>query len=311
MTVKDALLEIFEQNRGAELSGGRLAKELGVSRSAVWKAIEALRRDGYDIDSRSGGGYTLSRDCDVLSESGIRAFLKADIPVFAAQETDSTNAWARRSGEELALFAAGAQTAGRGRLGRAFASPESGAYLSFIFSPHAEIKNASSVTAAACVAVLDAIERVSGRRLMIKWVNDLYMDGKKVCGILTEAVTDWESGRAEHVIVGVGINLKSEALPDELVSTARGLDVSVTRCELIAAVADGLYAMSRDLSDRSWFDRYRERQLVTGRDITYYENGVPHAARAVGVDHDGGLTVQTEDGEQKTLRSGEITVRLR
>lgn len=309
MTVKDALLDILEQNRGAELSGGKLAKELGVSRNAVWKAVNALKDEGYDIAS-SGRGYLLAPDCDVLSAAGVRALMEADLPVFYEKTADSTNAWARKSGEELALFVAGSQTAGRGRLGRQFASPEGGVYMSFIFSPRTEIKNVSSVTAAACVAVLEAVERVSGRRLMIKWVNDLYLDGKKVCGILTEAVTDWESGRAEQVVVGVGINLKSGSLPKELADTARGLDTKVTRCALIAAIADGLYKATRDLDDRSWFDTYRERQLAAGREITYYENGVPHAATALGVDRDGGLVIRA-DGEQKTLRSGEITVRLR
>lgn len=316
MTTVERVLEILENNRNSDVSGQEIAQRLGVSRNAVWKAINALRDEGYDILSSTRRGYRISPDCDIISVTGIRSKMNSDIPITVYKTTDSTNAQAKaaiaKGGLSRALFVAEEQTAGRGRMGRSFYSPYgSGIYMSYVFSPGCEVTSAVSVTAAAAVAVLRALDQVCTVRGMIKWVNDIYVNDKKVCGILTEAITNYETGVAEHVIIGVGINVKTHRFPRELRDIAASIDKKgFTRNELIAAISDNLYAMSDNLADKSFFDFYRERMLVLGKDITYTENGITHAAHAIDIDAAGGLVVTDIAGGERILRSGEISVRL-
>lgn len=316
MTVKSQILEILEKNRDTDVSGEYMAGVIGVSRNSVWKAINALRLDGYDILSSTNKGYRLAADCDIISAEGIRIGMSYQIPVFTYKTTDSTNVRAKHYLAEndcdRAVFAAEEQTAGRGRMGRSFYSPYgSGVYMSYVFSPKTEVANTVSVTAAASVAVVRALEKTCGVHPMIKWVNDIYIDEKKLCGILTEAVSNCETSIVEHVVIGIGINFSVLSFPEELADKACSLSVSgVTRNMLIASVCDELYGISKDLSDKSFFETYRERMLVIGRDITYYENSQPHSAHVLDVDQNGGLIVCGSDGNEKILRSGEITVRF-
>lgn len=317
MSVKSTVLEILEQNRNTDISGQVMAAKAGVGRNSVWKAINALRADGYDIVSATNKGYRLSPDCDIISAEGIGVNMETKIPVFTYKTTDSTNVQAKlflaQNKCDRALFAAEEQTAGRGRLGRSFYSPYgTGIYMSYVFSPNTEVANAVSVTAAASVAVVDALEKLCGVHPMIKWVNDIYLDNKKLCGILTEAVTNCETGIAEHIIIGIGINFSTEGFPREIKRNVCSLpsSVGVTRNALIACISDNLSELSDDLENKSFFNAYREHMLVLGKDITYYENGKAHRAHAVDVDCSGGLVVCDGDGNERILRSGEITVRL-
>jgi BirA family biotin operon repressor/biotin-[acetyl-CoA-carboxylase] ligase len=145
---------------------------------------------------------------------------------------------------------------------------------------------------------------------MIKWVNDIFIDGKKICGILTEAVSDLESGRVQAIIVGIGINVTTEDFPQELRNIAGCIGDNIDRCKLIADIFIRLKRFSEQLSDRSFMDAYRKHSLVIGRNITFSRNGVDYTANAVTIHDDGGLEVITEKGEVMILNSGEISIKL-
>ena len=201
MTVKSRLLELLEQHKGETLSGEDIGRELSCTRAAVWKAVNSLRQEGYPIEAGPNKGYMLARESNLISAEGIRLFLEdpqVEIKIFDA--ISSTNLEARQlavSGMagHGSFVVAMEQTAGRGRRGREFYSPKgSGIYLSVILEPKGTLEGSLLITTAAATAVYKAVKEVCGVKLGIKWVNDLYKDNRKICGILTEAVTDFESG---------------------------------------------------------------------------------------------------------------------
>ncbi|MFQ9991902.1 biotin--[acetyl-CoA-carboxylase] ligase [Ruthenibacterium lactatiformans] len=228
MTTKERILALLEENRGTPLSGEVLAEELGVSRTAVWKAIKDLQKAGHAIAAAQNRGYTLDTDSEVLSEQGVRLFLRnKSLNLVVAQELESTNLTAKQMAAAGAphgtLVVADSQTAGRGRRGRSFASPPgTGLYLSMVLRSALPMQSAVLVTSAAAVAVCRAVERAAGKRLDIKWVNDLFYRGKKCCGILTEAAADVETGGVDYLVVGIGLNLlpPEGGWPEELAEIA-------------------------------------------------------------------------------------------
>lgn len=214
LTVKDAVLQALEQARGTRLSGGRLAEQLGVSRAAVHKAIAALRESGLAIDAVTGEGYRLASDDDSLTAAGINALLDTAVigreilvePSLTSSNTTMKEQYlGRRHG--FTLFAE-EQTGGRGRLGRTFVSPaDTGVYMTILLHPTLPLSHLSFVTISAAIAVVRAIEQTAGFTPQIKWVNDVLMNGRKLCGILTEATIEGETGTVSSLVVGIGINL--------------------------------------------------------------------------------------------------------
>ena len=280
MALKDDILSSLEENRGAFVSGQALAEKFGVSRAAVSKAVAALREDGRPIESATNRGYRLS--ADDLSEAGIRAALPdryRDIGIVVLRETDSTNNEAKRllsAGKNgTFLVSAGSQTGGRGRRGRSFASPPgSGAYLTLAVRADASITDAVSSTTRAATATALALEKLTGDAMQIKWVNDVYYKGKKLCGILTEAVSDFESGVTQTLIIGIGVNMHSDGLPEDLRDIAGALDKEgLTRCAVIGAVAAEVLDLVAELTDRAYLDAYRARSLVLGHEVTFSGGG--------------------------------------
>lgn len=234
------------------------------------------------------------------------------MPVIVYHCTDSTNTRAKEYVKthdcDRALFVANKQTAGRGRQGKSFYSPDgTGVYMSYIFKINKSLANAVSVTTAASVAITRTLEALCNKHIMIKWVNDLYLDGKKICGILTEAVTT--DGDLTHIVIGVGINLTTKDFPDDIRDIAGCLDTDIPRERIIAAVTDALATLN--LADKSYLDFYRQRMMVLNKPIIYYENGVPTDAVAIDIDQNGGLIIRTPDGKTHTLRSGEISVKIK
>lgn len=317
MAVKHELLKLLEKSKGIYLSGERIAESLGVSRAAVWKAINALKTEGYAINAVTNKGYMLSAESNMLSEEGIRLHLKRDIPLTVYHETDSTN----RRCISLALEGAGngtavvanRQTAGRGRRGRSFYSPSgTGIYLSVLIHPQFDISKSVLVTVAASVAVARAIERVCGISPQIKWVNDIYINGKKVCGILTEAVTDFESGRISSVVAGIGINCSTTDFPEEIRDTAGCIPGFFSRNELTAAVIDEFLDITEDIESRDFIGYYREHSMIIGNEINIFASGKdPVPALATGIDDNGGLEIRYSDGTCATLTTGEVSIRIR
>ena len=320
---KNSVLLFLQDHPDTFVSGAELARWLGLSRTAVWKAVEQLRQEGYAIESLPRRGHRLLSSSDVLSEEGIvRALRHADLPLKVFPSISSTNSVLKEMAAQdapapLALVAA-EQTAGRGRLGRSFYSPAgSGLYLSLLLRPDLEASEATALTACAAVAVSEAIEALSGVSVGIKWVNDLMLGGRKVCGILTEAGLDLESGRMSHVIIGIGINLRPPEgdFPEDIRTVAGSVfgetPIPDLRNRLAADILDRLLDTAADPAAETVFEKYRERSIVPGRAIRVLSPGKePEPAEALALNRDYSLRVRLSDGSLQDLRSGEISIRL-
>ena len=228
---------------------------------------------------------------------------------------DSTNTYLKK----LAREGCDEGTAGHGRSGRAFYSKGGvGVYLSVLLKPECSPESLASLTPHLAVAVQKAIERVCGVKADIKWVNDIYVGGRKVCGILTEAAMDFESGLVSYVIVGIGINTRIPEgdFPEEIRGIAGALTgsggIPEFRCRIAAGVLDRLMREYDRLGSTECYEKYRSRSLVTGKDINILSPGrEPIAARAVDIDRDFALIAELPDGSVKKISSGEVSIRLK
>lgn len=253
---------------------------------------------------------------EYISSSLIVEFLPEkykNLPVTVFKSVDSTNRAAKdmaASGHNLPLLVvADSQTAGRGRLGRSFYSPAAtGIYMSITIGGFKAPQNAVFITSAAAVAVTDAIIALTGKSPGIKWVNDIYLDNKKICGILAESQTR-EDGIA--VTVGIGINVTTSDFPPEISDIAGTLGADVPRERLIAEITKNLLDMCKTPEDTTFIEKYKKRSILLGKEINYCFNGKGKSAMATDIDRNGGLVVKNEDGSYTTLSSGEVTVRLK
>ena len=327
--VKEKTLKMFEERRGTAVSGEQLAAGLGVSRAAVWKAVESLRKEGYDIAATTNRGYTLSTDSDILSAQGIVPFLDSGMfpnggkNIFVYKELESTNETAKQKAFKGAahgtVILAEGQTGGKGRLGRSFFSPAgTGLYMSLIIKPDFASGKSLLITTAASVAVCRAIKKTCGIDTQIKWVNDILFEGRKVCGILTEAISSFESGQIEAAIVGIGINCNTKIadMPEEIRETAGTLPTAVLRNRLAAEIINEFMLILSSFSENSYpeyMDEYRRRSIVLRKDINVYNGatGEYAEAKAIDISNDGGLIVIYRDGRKETLNSGEISIRVK
>ena len=323
MSVKENILKIFNENRGESFSGQELAKKLNVSRNAVWKAVGELKKDGYRFDAVSGKGYALLQDNDVLEKSGIYKNLENkdfyNVEIF--DEVTSTNKLARQKAsdgeKEGYVCIAASQTEGRGRMGRSFFSPgKSGLYLSIILRPEISVQSSVLITAAAAAAVARAVDFLSGENSKIKWVNDIFLNGKKVCGILTEASTAVEEGRLDYAVLGIGVNVYAPdgGFPKEIENIAGCLfnvQKSDMKNRLAAKILDNFYNYYKNLESRTFVECYREKQLAAGKDITVISAGTRYNAHCVGITDDCSLIAETEEGETIILSSGEISIGIK
>ncbi|MDE5990786.1 MAG: biotin--[acetyl-CoA-carboxylase] ligase [Clostridia bacterium] len=322
MNLKRRILQVFESHRGEALSGQQLADEMQVSRNSVWKAVKALQGEGYKILATTNKGYVLEKNNDIISEESLGADLGErfkDIDVIALKSTSSTNAEAmtRLMNGKIThgtLIVADEQSQGRGRMGKSFFSPKSGIYMSVCLCKSIEnLSDVMVITPAAAVAVRRSIAKFTDLDAKIKWVNDIYIGKKKVCGILTQADIDFESGKAGSFIVGIGVNFINQDFPDDIKDKACSLFESqpahVTRSQMIAEIYSQLMALTEDLKDRSFMQEYKQYSLVVGKDITYTLSGQEKIGKVIDIDNDGGLVVIEEDGSQRKLTCGEISIR--
>lgn len=308
---------------GDAVSGSELARRLGISRSAVWKAIGQLREEGYAIDAATNRGYRIVGSGDVLSAYEIaRQMQPGEIgsEIEMHDEIDSTNNRAKELAAKGAahgtVVMAREQSMGRGRFGRRFHSPEgSGVYFSCILRPRIPADRAVMVTSMAAVAVARAIERVAEVKASIKWVNDVYIGRRKVCGILCEAGLDFESGQMQYVVMGIGVNVGKMEFPEELQEIATSISNEcgkrVTRSSFAAALIDELNALYPKLEEASFMEEYRSRSNVIGREVEVLRGSERYGAKAVGISDEGSLIVETAGGAQQVLHSGEISLKLR
>lgn len=321
---------ILELLRGQEdfLSGEDLSRRLGLSRAAVWKAVDALRKEGYAIEARTGLGYRLTAAPDAMTEAEIRSFLGETAVVGRElrcfDTLDSTNLRAKQLGMEDApdgtVVTAELQTAGRGRMDRSFQSPRGkGVYLTVLLRPNLPPERLLPVTAMAGVAVCGAVEELCGVRPGLKWPNDPVLGGKKLCGILTELSVEGETGRVQYLVLGIGVNVgqKLEDFSPEVAEMATSLSMAlghpVSRPALAAAeirALDRLYADLLAGNLAPYLTACRRDCVNLGKTVQLISpDGTRETARALDIDGDFSLVVRTEAGETRTVRSGEVSVR--
>ena len=323
MGTKEKLLALFEADKGKFFSGEELAARLAVSRTAVWKAVNSLRKEGYEIQAVRNKGYSLSVSTDILSIQGVEKYLNPEhsyIGLEILPDIGSTNDYLREKaaqgkGEGYAVVA-GAQTRGKGRTGRSFYSPaDTGIYLSLLLRPKdCGPAQAVKFTTMAAVAACEAIEKVSHRSPQIKWVNDIYIDGKKVSGILTEASVSLENGSLEYVLLGIGINVypPEKGFPQELRETAGSVfqeRKSDGKNQLTAGFLNRLMEIYTKEETGEYAEEYRKRSMVLGKRIQILTPEGEKGARALEIDKDCRLLVEYEDGNRELLRAGEIRIR--
>lgn len=245
--------------------------------------------------------------------------LKSEVSIIPFETTDSTNTQAKLYCGQFkndgitspVLFIANHQNGGKGRLGRSFYSPaDSGLYMSLLINAEEIENDIICLTTATAVCVANAIKSLCNINPQIKWVNDIYIENKKVCGILCEAVTNPDTMKIEYIIIGIGVNVSTTHFPNEIKDIATSLPVKVNKNKLCACITDNIIEELSHISDRSFVEKYKELCMVLGKEITYFENDEKKQATAIDINQNGGLVIKTESGE-KTLSTGEISIRIK
>lgn len=325
MTVKEHILALLDSNKGEYFSGEDIAGRLSVTRSAVWKAIKALQSDGYSIQAVTNKGYSLSPQTDILSAAAVAKYLDARgqtlrLEVFKSVASTNELVKALASGGEAEgkVILSEEQTAGRGRKGRPFFSPAgTGIYMSILLRPRLSAADATLLTTSAAVAVALAIESVSGQSTQIKWVNDVFMNGKKVCGILTEASLSLESEWLDYAVLGIGINvaLPAAGFPAGLSEIATSVykedkPPGDLRNRLAAEVLNRFLGYYEQLKERLFLPEYRQRMMSLGKTVMVIKENQQQQATAVDIDNDCRLKVLYPNGDEEYLSSGEVRILL-
>ena len=322
---REQVLAFLKQNSGAYCSGAAISRALGLSRAAVWKAVEALREQGYEIESAPRRGYRLAAAPDRLSAGELMGAL-AGHPfggnLIYLDEVDSTNNVVKTLADQGAphgtVVIAGCQSGGRGRQGKTFVSPAGkGLYLSVLLRPQLPPEQVVNLTAWTAVAVCDAVEDCTGVRPGIKWTNDIILHSKKLCGILTELGLEGESGQLQYVVPGIGINVSQtpEDFGPEVapvaVSLEQALGRTVRRADLAVALICALERMyaAFPAQKADYLARYRAGCVTTGHQVRLLQRGEERTAFAEAIDDDFALVVRCPDGTRETITAGEVSVR--
>lgn len=316
MTIKDKILEKLIKNKGKPVSGERLASELSVSRTAIWKHIKVLKDEGYMIDSSTNIGYSLNETPDTLAPGEIKAGLKTkvigkDIKYF--KETESTNIIAREiaaSVGEGTIVIAESQTAGRGRMGRKWISPEGGIWISIILKPKIEPVYAPRITLLAGVSVAKTMQGF-GLPAKIKWPNDILINGKKVCGILTEIGAEVDI--IDYLVVGIGIdaNVDTGTFPEEFRDNSTSLEKEmghkINRVEFVQKLLEEFEALYTKFQKDGFpqiLEEWRNMSATIGQWVKITVQARTIYGEATGVDNEGALILETGEGHLEKIVAG-------
>lgn len=320
--MKSEILRLLKESN-TYISGQQLCEQFQVSRTAVWKVIDQLKKEGYQIEAVRNKGYRLINSPDVMSKAEIESLMDtkwAGSNVVYYDEIDSTNNRAKEAGDNKAphgtLFVADMQVAGKGRRGRVWQSPAgSSIYMTILLYPEISPLKAPQLTLVMAIAVAEGIKEVTGLDTKIKWPNDIVVNGRKICGILTEMST--EIDYINHVVIGAGINVNQDDFPEDIRKTASSLKMElgkqVKRSELIAAIMKSfekdyeIFVKTEDLSGLQ--ELYNSMLVNLDRDVKVLEPGNEYEAHALGINKTGELIVRTAEGEEKEIYAGEVSVR--
>lgn len=258
--------------------------------------------------------------CDHLSSDVIKLNLNSPHNVEVFDEIDSTNTYLKSCDKGLkkdfTIVVSDSQTQGRGRINRQFYSPKgSGIYLSILLYPNLSASDCVFLTTAACVAVTRAIKDCLGLDTQIKWVNDIYCKGKKLCGILTESSVDASSGKLNFAVVGIGINFKKSSFPKEISRIATSLEDCVKlKCDrntLISSIINHFESIYLKLPNREFMNEYQKRSFLVGKNVTVFQGEVCYDAVVKSVESNANLVVEKENGETVSLFSGEVSLKIK
>lgn len=320
--IKTEILKILRESKDY-VSGQELCTGLGVSRTAIWKVMNQLKEEGYEINAISNKGYKLAAQEDVLSKEEIESRMETERigrKVLYFNELDSTNTYAKKAAEEPdsdgTLIVADTQNAGKGRRGKTWVSfKETGIWMTIILKPKIAPKSASMLTLVAGMAVCTGISKVLQLETRIKWPNDVIINGRKICGILTEMST--EIDYINHVVVGIGVNANMEEFPEEIKQTATSLALEqghkIMRAELIAGIMKEfeqfyhIFLETENLENLQ--EEYNSRLVNRGKEVVILTGDSKLEAIACGIDKDGELLVKTKDGSLQAIVAGEVSVR--
>ncbi len=325
-TTKEQVLALLQSHNASYISGQEIADTLYLTRAGVWKAVNSLREAGYNIEAVTNKGYRLVMEKDILSGGWIQYQLQeAGIPlkVIVYDEVGSTNDVAK----ELAatdtiptnyLIVATSQTSGHGRKGRAFYSPKGcGLYFSLLLHPQMEFTQATYLTCMAAVAVCRGITVITGQDPKIKWVNDIFLRDRKVCGILTEGYTSIEDRSLSYVIVGMGMNLypPADGFPRELKNVAGvicpdGENEENLKNRLLTSIVTEFMELYRNGDTPALIQEYRHKSMLIGHYVKIISDGTTPADYGLveGIDDNCHLLIRLDNGTLRELRSGEVSV---
>lgn len=321
--MKEEILRLLRSADGY-ISGQELCNRFGVSRTAVWKAINQLKEAGYEIEAQQNKGYRLMAAPDLMTEAEIKSLMHTT--EWVAKEVlyfdtiDSTNTKAQELAEKGypsgTLVVADKQESGKGRRGRSWVSPSgTGIFMTLMIKPDINPNNASMLTLVAALAVAKAITSVTGEEAMIKWPNDIVVNGKKVCGILTEMNAQFDY--INHIVVGIGINVHNESFPEEISQMASSLMIEAGgkrfhRAQIIAETMSyfeqyyDTFLKTQDLS--ALVREYDELLVNRNKSVRVLDPKEPFDGKAMGITPKGELIVDTWES-RKLVSSGEVSVR--
>ena len=302
--MKSEILRLLKES-DTYISGQQLCEQFQVSRTAIWKVIDQLKKEGYEIEAVRNKGYRLIDSPDVMSKAEIESLVDN-----RAKEAGDNGA------AHGTLFVADMQVAGKGRRGRVWKSPSgSSIYMTILLYPDIPPVKAPQLTLLMAIAVAEGIQEVTGLETKIKWPNDIVVNGRKICGILTEMST--EIDYINHVVIGAGINVNQDTFPDDIKATASSLKLelgkSVKRSELIAAVMKSfekcyeIFIKTENLSGLQ--ELYNSMLVNRDQEVKVLEPGNEYKAHAIGINQTGELIVRTPDGKEKEIYAGEVSVR--
>ena len=320
--MKEELLKLL-RSRDGFVSGQTICDSLGVSRTAVWKWINQLKEEGYEIEAVTRKGYRLQKSPNRMTKEEVDRNLSTRIigrHFIYEEEIDSTNEEVKRLAAKGAphgtVVAADMQTKGKGRRGRSWSSPKGDSiYMSLLLRPEMETVHASMLTLVIALSASEAVEEVTGLNCKIKWPNDLVCHDKKICGILTEMSAEMEC--IHYVVIGIGINVNTKEFPEEISAMATSLSLEsgqeINRADLAAAVLNHFetnYEMfMRQSSLLPLMEKYNNRLINIGRQVKILRQGKEEIRTSQGIDEKGALIVTDEEGRKEEVISGEVSVR--
>ncbi len=320
--MKNKILKILKDNKNQFISGENLSKDFGITRAAIWKYMNALKEEGYEITSISKKGYKLVNSPDILRYEEVEEYLQTKYigrNILHYNTIDSTNKAAKSLAiegiEEGTVIVSEEQTSGRGRLGRSWVSPKSsGIWMSIILKPNISPMMASRVTLIGAAAVHKALEEIN-IDAKIKWPNDIVLNNKKLCGILTEM--SGEMDKLNYIVMGIGLNVNEEDFSDELKNIATSLKIEknehINRKELFGKILNNFEILYDEFKNHgniaSTVNICRKNSLLLGKEVRVINGMKTVTVKVLDLDEDGELLVEYEDKSKGKIISGEVSVR--